>query len=216
MKNNIFLVISTLAIIGAVFIASLMFYNSNQESMNTEPKLQRADTTILMRDSRVEMGPTMARVVLVEFLDPECESCRAMHPILKNILKDYEGKLRYIVRYMPYHQNSKLAATWLEATREQNKYWESLDALLESQPQWALHHDPRPDLIPSILEKVGVNIEQAKLKMESSNFEELINQDKEDGMKLGVTGTPSFFVNGRQLNELGDASLRNLIDEELL
>jgi protein-disulfide isomerase len=216
MKKDISVIIGTVALLVAVFVAAMMFYNNEQNSdKDVENKFARADDALLVREWSPELGPTMARIVLVEFMDPECESCRAVHPIVKKILADYENKIRFVVRYMPFHHNSELAAKWLEASREQNKYWEALDALFETQPQWGAHHNPQPELIPSILEKAGVDIVAAKAALENPEFVRRIRQDKEDGMKLGVDGTPTFFVNGLKLYQLGEDSLRRLIDQEL-
>jgi len=216
MKKDLSVIIGTLALAVAVFVAAYMFYQNKQspsEAKSSQPL--RAKSELLLREWSPTQGPSMARVVVVEFLDPECESCRAIHPIVKKVLNDYEGKIHYVLRYMPFHHNSVLAAKWLEASREQNKYWEALDALFDKQPEWASHHAPKPELIPSILQSVGVDIKLAEAALNNPEFEKRIQQDKEDGNKLGVRGTPSFFVNGRMLNELGERPLRSLIDEEL-
>lgn len=211
MKNKAPMIVGTVAFLIAFFLGAAHLYKRNLPSKNeTLPQ-----NTALIREWSPSIGPAMANVVVVEFLDPECESCRAMHPILKQVLKDYQGKIRYVLRYMPFHQNSVLAASWLEATRDQNKYWEALDVLFEKQAQWAAHHQPQPEQIPLLLKSIGVDIHKAALDKDRPDFSERIEKDKRDGQQLGVDGTPTFFVNGRQLINLGDEPLRQLIDEEL-
>ena len=220
MNKNIYLVVGTLFLAIAMFLGAFYIYKKNQNILTTGPesisKPSVADWSLLVRDWSPTLGPTMARINIVEFLDPECESCRAMHPVLKNILKDYEGKIRYVLRYMPLHQNSGSAAAWLEAAREQDKFWEALDILFEKQPEWASHHAPQPALVPKFLKAIGVDTKRAALDKDKQELAERIERDKQDGTRLGVTGTPTFFVNGRRLMELGDASLRSLIEEEIL
>ena len=157
----------------------------------------------------------IAMPLWVEFLDPECESCRVMHPYLKAILKEYEGRVHYILRYMPLHGNSVYAASMLEAAREQGKYWEALDALFEQQPAWADHHTPKPELVPQILGKLGLDVERLNADAKNPAIAARIEQDRKDGQQLGVRGTPTFFVNGRMLDELGDGPLRQAIESVL-
>lgn len=214
MKKNLYITVAIAGLAIAAFVLATTLYR-NSEVSGSHDAPSRLDSSLLVKDWSPSLGPTMARVVLVEFLDPECESCRAMHPILKGVLKRYEGRIRYVVRYMPFHQNSELAARWLEAAREQGKYWEALDVMFERQPEWADHHAPRPDLIPGILNAIGVDIEVAQAAKDNPDFGTRIAQDKKDGSTAGVTGTPTFFVNGKILAQLGESSLIALIESEL-
>jgi protein-disulfide isomerase len=138
-----------------------------------------------------------------------------MHPIVKRIIGDFDGKIRLVVRYMPFHSNSVYAATALEAARLQAKYWEALDLLLEKQPEWGSHHAPKPELIPGYLQTLGLNMDKLKKDMADPALAAIVQRDKEDGMALGVRATPSFFINGRPLTELGYGPLREMIVEEI-
>jgi protein-disulfide isomerase len=116
--------IKILVLIGAVVvIAAVVGARYYRESVQNERKSTAADSPLVRLDSPT-LGPADAPVTLVEFLDPECESCSAFYPTVKRILKDYDGKVRLVVRYMPFHHNSTLAATFTEAAGEQGKYWE--------------------------------------------------------------------------------------------
>ncbi len=213
MKRDIYVVVGIVALVAAAVIGATFLYKKNVAPQVQAP---RADRALLLGDGdSPSIGPIMAKVQVIEFLDPECESCRAMHPIVKSILKDYEGRIRYTLRYMPLHGNSVYASTMLEAAREQSRYWEALDALFERQDEWGAHHNPRPDLIPVILKAVGLDINKLKAFADKPETKARVQNDKEDGVKLGVNGTPTFFVNERQLQELGEGPLRALIDEEL-
>lgn len=220
MKKEFYVVIGIVALVLAGALVAFGVYRRAQAPsvVATAPGAEgsgRVDQALLLGEGSPTLGPTMARVQIVEFLDPECESCRAMHPYLKSILKDYEGRVRYTLRYMPFHKNSAYAASLLEAAREQGKFWEALDLMFETQSEWGSHHAPKPELLPQILK--GLNLDVAKLELAAKNpdFATRVQKDKEDGMKAGVTGTPTFFVNGRMLSDLGDRPLRALIDEEL-
>jgi len=137
--------IKILVLIGvAVVIAAMIGARYYRESLQSERKSTAANSPLVRPDSP-SLGLADAPVTLVEFLDPECESCRAFYPTVKRILKDYDGKVRLVVRYMTFHQNSALAATFTEAAGEQGKYWEMQETLFRRQPEWGERHG-EPDL----------------------------------------------------------------------
>lgn len=177
----------------------------------------------LIREDSPTMGPADAKVTLVEFYDPECESCAAFGPTVKKIYSDYGGKVRLVMRYMPLHKNSMTAATFIEAAGEQGKYWEAQELLFKKQPEWGEKHGAPPDpnappinvLFDKYAKELGLDMEKAKASINARKFEEKIKRDQKDGQGLGVRRTPTFFVNGRELARFGEADLRALIDEEL-
>jgi protein-disulfide isomerase len=116
---------------------------------------------------------------------------------------------------MPLHQNSAYAASLLEAARAQNRYWEYLDIVMARQPEWASHTAPRPDLLMAYAPSAGLNIEQLRIATTDPEITSRIRQDEADGRALGVNGTPTFFINGKMLPQLGYALLRAAIEAEL-
>lgn len=174
-----------------------------------------ANVALLERPHSRSLGPKDAKVTVVEFLDPECESCAAMYPLVKHLLAQQKDKVRLVIRYMPLHPNSMYAASALEAAGEQGKYWELLEALFKNHPAWASHHAPKPELIPEYARQVGLDMEAFTRTVNSTAHRTIVERDKEDGQKLGVNGTPTFFVNGRPLERLGYDTLQALINEEL-
>jgi len=187
--------------------------NSNKATVNTEN---------LIRPDSPTLGAADAPVTLVEFLDPECESCAAFAPVVKKIMKDYEGKIRLVVRYMPLHPNSLSAATFTEAAGEQGKYWQAQEMLFQKQPEWGTKHGPQtttPADINALFKKYAMELGLDTKKMDAAfaenRYQEKLQRDLQDGQALGVRQTPSFFVNGRKLARFGEADLRALIDEEL-
>jgi len=174
-----------------------------------------ASTSVLVRPHSRSLGPADAKVTVVEFFDPECESCRAIYPAVKAILKLYPGRVRLVLRYMPMHGNSVYASSALEAAGEQGKYWELLEALFEQQPRWGSHHAPKPELIPEIAASVGLDMTAFHRTVNSAAHKALIETDKADGLSLGVNGTPTFFVNGRLLQRLDYGQLQAMIESEL-
>lgn len=207
-RNKIFGIIVLVAAV-VVFVALKSFYKTDQPET---PKISSAD---LIKDHSPSLGPVDAPVQIVEFLDPECEACRTMDPIVKGLIKEFDGKVRLVIRYMPFHPNSMRAATVLEEAREHGKYWEALSVLFYNQPQWGDHHEPRPDLIPGFLSGLGLTDEMLKEDKVLSKHQWKIDLDFADGKKLGITRTPTFIINGKVLSEIGYEPLKTAIQGEL-
>jgi protein-disulfide isomerase len=169
----------------------------------------------LVRPHSPFLGPEQAAVTVVEFLDPECESCRVMYPMVKQLLTEFDGRMKLVIRYMPLHGNAVYASSLLEASREQNKYWEFLEIMMLRQPEWASHAAPRPDLLLTYAPMVGIDVAKLKADAENPQIRIRILQDQTDGQSLGVNGTPTFFINGRELQRLSFADLRAAIQSQL-
>jgi protein-disulfide isomerase len=103
----------------------------------------------------------------------------------------------------------------LEASREQGKYWETLEALLMSQRQWVSNHVVQQDRVLPALLQVGLDINRLRADMDSPEVSARIEQDKQDSILLKVSATPEYFVNGRPLPSFGQQQLRDLVREEL-
>lgn len=204
--------------VGGVF-AGAYFYRGSVEQKRQPPTMNSA----LVRDDSPSMGPADAAVTVVEFLDPECESCAAFAPAVKRVLGEFDGKVRFVIRYMPLHPNSMRAATFLEYAGEEGKFWEALDLLFRKQKEWGEDHHappgaPKPDvtaMFDGYAKELGVDLEKYLEAARSNRFAEKIDRDRKDGQSLGVRRTPTFFVNGRELARLSETDLRRMINEEL-
>ena len=171
--------------------------------------------SLLVRPYSPTQGAEQAAVTIVEFFDPECESCRAMYPIVKQVMQEFDGRTKLVIRYMPLHQNSAYAASLLEAARAQNKYWEYLEVVMLRQPEWASHAAPRPDLLLTYAPSVGLDVARLKADASSAEIRMRITQDEQDGHALGANRTPTFFINGRPLMRLGYNELREAVQAQL-
>ena len=147
-ETKILIAICAVVIIGAVAAASY-YRNSPQSGQNPAAAINDQ----LVRHDSPTLGAANAKVTLVEFLDPECEACRQFSPIIKQFLKDYDGKLRLVVRYMPLHRNARLAAAYTEAAGEQGRYWEMQESLFRNQPEWGERHGQ-----PAAIQQTPANV----------------------------------------------------------
>jgi protein-disulfide isomerase len=212
-NKQIFLVLGIVAMLIGIFIMGSKIYKKSEAERLTTTMGESSKQFV--PDYAPKMGTETPQVYLVEFLDPECESCREFSPHVKMIMKDYEGKVQLVIRYAPFHGNSRFAIKILEAARKQGKYWETLELLFQYQPQWGSHHNPQPELVWNYLPEVGLDIEKIKMDMNDPAIEAMIESEIKDGQALGVRGTPSFFVNGKPLEIFSPEGLRSLIDANL-
>lgn len=203
-------VFSTLVFLVAIFVALSSWYSASQNSQNVGQNL------IYLEDKQApSLGSANAKAVLVEFFDPACGTCAQFGPLVKDLLKKHEPNLRLVLRYAPFHENSAQVLYMLEATRAQDKYWESLEAIFLYQSSWVSNHVAYPSRVWPILEQIGVDIEALKDEMKKPHVKARVAKDLEDAKKLGVTKTPSFFVNGKALEKFGYEPLVDLIESAL-
>ena len=212
-KSNKSFLLITMAFISIIFFG--LTYWSSLKRAEAEKALAAEKSHLLIRPHSLVKGTENAKVTIVEFLDPECEACRAMHPIMKRLLLEYEGKIRLVIRYMPGHGNSRLAAAVLEEARELGKFDEAIDILFETQPVWGDHQNPKPELIATFLKDIIKDEKRLERSYLFSKHMWKIDLDQSDATKVEARKTPTFFVNERMLSYIGYDPLKEAIEKEL-
>ncbi|MEW6713663.1 MAG: thioredoxin domain-containing protein [Nitrospirota bacterium] len=210
-KQNIVLIAAVCLII--VFVLGGYLYKSQQAKKLDFMARENASTFV--RDYSLTLGSKEAKVYIVEFFDPACETCRDFYPLVKNLMAANEGKTKLVVRYAPFHDGSDYVVKMLEAARKQGKYWEALEVTFNNQPYWAIHHKAQPELLWQFLPQAGLNMEQLRNDMNDPEIARRIEQDLADARDLNVRQTPEFFVNGRPLPSFGFNQLKELIESEV-
>lgn len=161
------------------------------------------------------LGPADAKVHIVEFLDPACGTCALFYPMVKGWMADIPDEIRLSVRHVPFHEGVDYAVRVLEASRNQDKYWETLETLLARQREWVSNHVVQPERVLPTLAGLGLDMEQLQADMNSPEVQQRMDKDFQDSKSLKVVATPEYFVNGRQLPSFGQEQLANLVREEL-
>jgi protein-disulfide isomerase len=211
--NTKALVFATVAAVAAAFaIGAVVFKNRSHEAAS---RAVQASGDALIRAHSPVFGNPDAKVTIVEFFDPACETCRAFYPVVKSIVNASFGQVRLVVRYAPLHQGSDVAVRILEAARLQGKYWQALEKTLADQPRWAAHHSPQPHLIWDVVAGIGLDMAKAKSDAAGPATEPVLRQDMADMKALKVSATPGFFVNGTPLRDFGEAQLKALVAQEI-
>lgn len=211
MKYVLFAIASLALILGFMFAGS--YYKGQQAEKIGFMAKENASTFV--RDHSQTLGSDDAKVYIVEFMDPACETCAAFSPFVKKMMADNPGKIKLVLRYAPFHDGADTFVKILEAAKKQGKYWETLNVMFKSQSQWASHSNPQPQKVWQFLPMVGLDIEQIKKDMNDPAIVELIAQDMADAKTLNVRKTPGFFVNGKPLQEFGYRQLQALVQSEL-
>ena len=195
------------------FVVGALLYTAQKEDQSTQ--LAVANREALVRMHSPTLGKADAPVVIVEFLDPACETCRSFYPLVKEMMAANPERIRLVLRYAPFHNGSDKVVAVLEAARKQGKFWPALEALLAAQGDWAPNHTPQVGLVWKHLEGIGLNLEQMQFDLTSPEIAKVIEQDLADARALNVTMTPEFFVNGRPLPSFGYEQLKKLVDDAL-
>ncbi len=208
------LVLGSLVGLLILFICLAFFYKSSETKKEEVAVSSKSDS--LITEHSIKLGENKKNISVVEFLDPECESCALFHPIIRKLYKEYHEDIQIVTRYLANHKNSKFAIKILEASREQGKYEEVLSVMFEKQHLWAMHNNEKPELLWDFLAAIP-QLDVEKLKKDSLNpkIDELIDIDKLDATNLGVRGTPTIFVNSKRLNVLSQKDLFDLVESEI-
>ncbi len=211
--SKTWIVLGTVIAVVLAFVAGVAVFTSRS---NQEVKqAAQANSYALVRPHSPVFGNPAAKVTIVEFFDPACETCRAFYPIVKRMVNASFGQVRLVMRYAPLHQGSDTAVKIVEAARQQGKYWEALERALAAQPQWAAHHRPQPEMIWDLIGDLGLDMAKARADANGPAIDQLLRQDVADMQTLKVDRTPGFFVNGTPLREFGEAQLKALVEQEM-
>jgi len=196
-----------------IFAATSFYYKNEQARLYGT--MAQDNAAVFVRDYSRTLGSPDAKVTIVEFMDPACETCAAFSPIVKTMMDANPGKIKLVLRYAPFHEGADNFVKILEAAAKQGKYWEALKAMFESQSQWASHSNPQPQRIWEFLPPVGLVMDQLKADMNDPEIAKRIEQDLADAKTLNVRKTPGFFVNGVPLEPFGVKPLYKLVQSQL-
>ncbi|WDZ82726.1 DsbA family protein [Micromonospora cathayae] len=163
------------------------------------------DAAVLVREDSHRLSTAAAgRVTLVEFLDFECESCAAAYPAVSELLTTYGDRITFVVRYFPIpsHPNAELAARVAQAAANQGRFADMYAKLFENQTDWSHRDDPQTATFLGYARALGLDMTRFQRDLDDPATAARVAKDRTDGLAAGVTGTPTFFLNGRHLSEV--------------
>ncbi len=159
-------------------------------------------------------GSEKARVTIVKFEDYQCPFCKQAQPTFNELLSRYNGQVRLVHKDLPLeslHPQARHAAEAARCAYEQKKFWEYHDKLYANSPKASA------DDLKSYAKEIGLNVDSFDRCFASGKYKAVVQQDLNEGAQLGLTGTPTFFINGREIS--GNQPLKAveaIINEELV
>ena len=213
MKNKIILwAIITVVIIGSIFgIVKLASKSQTTGSDNL------AISISAINDSENIKGDKEALATLIEYSDFQCPACGSYYPIVKKVTEDLGAKVRFAYRHfpLPQHKNAKLAATVAEAAGKQDKFWEMHDLIFQNQSDWSEEKNVAV-LFAKYAQDIGLDLARFQTDIASDEIKTKIENDYKSGVKAGVNSTPSFFLNGKKMdNPRNYDEFKNSIEQAL-
>ena len=179
-----------------VLLFAYYFYATSKSATTNTPS---GDVTITETDH--VRGKAGGKVTLVEFGDFQCPACGAYEPLVRKVTADNKDTLQVVFKHFPLtqiHQNALLSAKASESASLQGKFWEMHDMLYDKQKDWSGALNAR-DLFVIYATNIGLDVTKFTTDLNSQAIEDKIQAEYKEGLKLGVQGTPTFFLNGKKI-----------------
>ena len=174
------------------------------------PERVRVDLSLNGAPSK---GSEKAEVTIVKFEDFQCPYCKAVQPNFREVLKRYDGKVRMVHKDLPLdeiHPQARQAAEAARCADDEGKFWEYHDKLYASSPKAA------PEDLKFYAKDLGLKQDSFDKCLTTGKYKSAIQKDMNEAASLGLTGTPTFFINGRELSGAQSVeAISQIIDEEL-
>lgn len=168
--------------------------------------MSKLKTPVGQQDHRI--GKTSAEITLVEYGDYECSHCGHANPLINKLMKEFSNELLFVFRNFPMqesHPHAMIAAQAAEAAGVQNKFWEMHDLLYEHQDELDQNH------LAYFAQTLNLDMDRFENDLKSQNILSKVESDFESGVRSGVNGTPTFFINDKRLDNY-DESYKSLAD----
>lgn len=168
--------------------------------------------------SDITMGPKNAKATLVEYADFQCPACGAYYPLVKQLGTDFNGKVLFVYRFFPLttiHKNAMKSAEAAYAAQQQGKFWEMHDLLFGNQKDW-VESDNAEDTFTKYAQTLKLDMTKYALDVSSDKTIQFINNQSDAGTTAGINSTPTFFINGKQIqNPQSYEAFKQLIQDAL-
>lgn len=192
-------IIITVTASAIILIAGIVLISSKEQ--NSQEQTEQALEQTSLADSDQTKGNKDAPVTLIEYSDFQCPACAAYHSVLKQLNEEFGQDLLIIYRHYPLrqaHKHAELAARAAEAAGKQGKFWEMHDKLFENQSDWSEERKAE-EIFIEYAQSLDLNLDQFKSNLDSSEIKDKVTRDYQSGLRLGVSSTPSFFLNKLKL-----------------
>ena len=209
MSKSLKLSMAMIVAVLVALVAAVTFSRAGEEAAPTGSG--SGASAPLVRDDSPRLT-SVKKAVFVEYLDFECEACGAAHPVMTDLREKYGNDVTFVVRYLPLHGNSMNAALAAEAAREQDKFEEMHDKLFETQAEWSHSESSKEKTFEGYAQELGLDMKQYRASLKDPAAAKRIEQSTKDAQTLGVTGTPTFFLDGKKIEPTTIADFETKLD----
>lgn len=216
MTRNVKISLSLIVALACGALVAVAAIDSAEEPASAA-ETTAADAQVLRPDTHRLSATRGDRVTVVEFLDFECESCRALYPVMEQLREEYAGRVTFAIRYFPIasHRNAQIAAQAVEAAARQGALEAMYRTMFETQEQWGEAQESKQQLFVGFARRLGLDVDRFRRDLEDPSTVARVASDQRDGVALGVTGTPTVFLDGEPLALESAEQLRADIDAAL-
>ncbi|WGD37018.1 thioredoxin domain-containing protein [Lysinibacter sp. HNR] len=196
-----------------VLSSALNQTDTQRASKGTHP----GDVPLVQENSHVLNDAGEGAPTLVEFLDFECEVCGAVYPVIEDIRQKYDGKINYVVRYLPIpgHKNSMNAAIAVEASANQGRFEEMYRKMFETQAEWGEKQTSEAERFRSFAEELGLDMTAYEKAVTDPATQARVEEDFNAARALGLQGTPTFFLDGEILQPRMASDITDALDQAI-
>ncbi|MBD3359855.1 MAG: thioredoxin domain-containing protein [Candidatus Buchananbacteria bacterium] len=193
--------------------SNIQGFNTLSQNINDNPILSVNNRQVAETKDDPYWGPVDAEVVIVEFADFQCPFCKQANPIIQQIRQEYKDQVKIIYRDFvdaASHPQALNAAMAAECADEQGEFWSYHDMIFSNQANLSI------EKFKSIAVTLGLDTEQFNKCLDDKKYSFEVFNDLEDGAKLGITGTPAFFINGSKIEGvIPHDTFKEIIDRAL-
>jgi len=217
-KVSLVVVAVVVAVVGAVVLFSQIGRPAPPAEAERGGAPPTAPADVLVRQDSHLLSPAGGEVTVVEFLDLECEACGAAYPVVERLRAEYGDRVTFVLRYFPVpsHQNAELAARAVEAAGRQGQLEAMYRTMYETQPGWGDQQVSHRATFVGFARDLGLDVAAFEEALDDPATIERVLADRQDGIDLGVRGTPTFFVDGVRFDRPATyEGLRSAIEREL-
>lgn len=196
-KNKLSVIVILIAVMAVLAIKYFKNPTFNSAKLEAEPR---------------QKGPKEAPVQIIEYIDFQCPACAAGVKFLQKFMRENPQKVHLQMKYFPLrmHQHAFLASRYAQCAAQQNLFWPYHDYLIDRQNQWKRLVDATP-AFELIADETMLDRKKLESCLADDSLDDVINKDKQSGVKLGVKSTPTYFINGEMF--VGIKNLQQKLNE---
>lgn len=208
-----------LALWAGIFLVAILVISGLVSRVSDKPQDGPSGESVRdITDQDQVRGNPLSQISLIEYSDFQCPACAAYHPILQKLNEEYGNRIKFVYRHFPLtkiHKNAERAAWAAESAGKQGKFFEYHDILFEKQSEWSESKDVEGEF-KKFAESLKLDTVRFETDIKSDSVRDKVVSDSREAQRAGLPGTPSFFLNGKKIdNPQSYDDFKRIIDEKL-